>query len=242
MTFGNPGRAAPDPGATGRTAPTARISLSALELNLRAVVGGSHAPLIDVRADAWGHGVDAVAPRAIAAGAGGLLIDEAGALALEGIVDSARCTLQATGSIADAVYGLTPGFEPVMSLQGRVLSTKRLREGEGVSYGYAHRASRDTFVALVTGGYAQGVVRALGDSASVTIAGRRHPIVGRVAMDVCVVDVGPDGPVTRGDDVVFFGDPSTGSPAIAEWSAATGLTGGELVTAVGLRNAREYAP
>jgi alanine racemase len=120
-----------------------------------------------------------------------------------------------------------------------VLTVKPLRAGEGVSYGYTHRAPRDTSVALVTGGYAQGIVRALGNQVSVTIAGRRHPIVGRVAMDVCVVDVGAT-PVAPRADVVYFGDPAEGEPSLDEWAEATGLTIRELATAVGLRAVREH--
>jgi alanine racemase len=54
------------------------------------------------------------------------------------------------------------------------------------------------------------------------------------------VDVGADTAVERGDDVVFFGDPGDGAPALSEWTAASGLTAAELVTAVGLRSDREY--
>ena len=241
MTVGIPGRAAPPAGSPRRTAPTARISLTAFEVNLRAVLAATGTALIDLRADAWGHGAGHVARSAVAAGAERFLIDEADAAALARIVDPRRLELVGTSTAPEAVYGLTPGFEPVLSLHGRVLSLKPLRAGEGVSYGYTHRATRDTRIALVTGGYAQGVVRALGNAASVRIAGERHPIVGRVAMDVCVVDVGPGSDVRRGDDVVFFGADGRASPTLAEWSAATGLTAAELVTAVGLRNGREYA-
>ncbi|HYI51327.1 MAG TPA: alanine racemase C-terminal domain-containing protein [Microbacterium sp.] len=240
MTLGIPGRAAPGSAAPGRTALTARISLSALKVNLRAVLATTRTGLIDLRADAWGHGVEVVARSAVSAGADRLLIDEADAAALAGIVDPARLGLAGSSTSPEAVYGLTAGFEPVLSLRGRVLSLKSLKEGEGVSYGYTHRAAHDTRVALVTGGYAQGVVRALGNAASVQIAGERHPIVGRVAMDVCVVDVGPGDHVQRGAEVVFFGGEGPTSPSLAEWSAATGMTAAELVTAVGLRNAREY--
>lgn len=218
------------------------ISLPALGVNLRAVIAARAGAVIDLRADAWGHGADAVARAAVAAGADRLLIDEADAAALARVVDPGRLQLTGTGTSPEAVYGLTAGFEPVLSLRGRVLSLKRLKAGEGVSYGYTHRAPRDTRVALVTGGYAQGVVRALGNAASVRVAGQRHPIIGRVAMDVCVVDVGPEAAVRRGDDVVFFGAGDADAPSLSEWSDATGLTAAELVTAVGLRNAREYVP
>ena len=59
-------------------------------------------------------------------------------------------------------------------------------------------------------------------------------------MDVCVVDIGDRQPSHRGDEVMFFGGPAAGEPGIGEWAAATGMTPGELVTAVGLRNPREY--
>jgi alanine racemase len=124
-----------------------------------------------------------------------------------------------------------------MTLEGTVLSTKALRTGEGVSYGYLHRATADTRIALVTGGYAQGVVRALGGRATVLIAGQRLPIVGRVAMDVCVVDVGDAG-IPRGATVTFFG--GAGASSVAAWASATGLSAAEILTAVGLNATREW--
>lgn len=240
VTFGIPGRPAPGSGRPGRTAPTAVISRSALDLNLRAVIGSTRGAVIDVRADAWGHGALLVASQAVAAGAARILVDEHARAALADEVDPALFSTTAEATAAEAVYGLSTGFTPVLSLRGSVLSVKELRAGEGVSYGYTYRAPADTVVALITGGYAQGVVRSLGNAASVLIAGERHPIVGRVAMDVCVVEVGSRNAARRGDEVVYFGDRSTGSPTLAQWSAASGLTSAELVTAIGLRNDREY--
>lgn len=239
MTFGIPERAASGSVARERTAPLARISRSALSLNLRAVLSSTSRGVVDARADAWGHGLALVADTALQAGAAALLVDQEGAAALAGSVDPANLTFEGATASPDAVYGLTAGFTPVMSLHGTVLSLKRLRAGEGVSYGYTHRAPRDTVIALVTGGYAQGVVRSLGNAVTVRLARERHPIIGRVAMDVCVVDVGADPAAERGDEVVFFGDPAHGDPALSEWTAASGLTGAELVTAVGLRSERE---
>lgn len=178
--------------------------------------------MVGMPADAYGHGFVDIAR--VLAGAGLTVADAE--------VESAH---------AEALLGLTPGFRPVMRLSGSVLAVKSLRAGEGVSYGYTHRASRDTSIALVVGGYAQGIVRALGNRVSVSIGGERHPIVGRVAMDVCVVDIG-DRPAHRRDDVVFFGDAEAGEPSLAEWAAATRLTALELVTAVGLRAVRENRP
>ena len=146
--------------------------------------------------------------------------------------------LDATALDASTLFGL-PGSNalPVMSLRGRALGTKALLRGEGVSYGYTHRAPHDTTVALVTGGYAQGVVRSLGNAVTVAIDGRRHRIVGRVAMDVCVVDVG-EADVARGAEVVFFGDPAEGHPSLEEWTDATGWSAAEIVAAIGVRAER----
>ncbi|HWI32009.1 MAG TPA: alanine racemase C-terminal domain-containing protein [Microbacterium sp.] len=240
MTSGIPGRPAPA-GSPKRSTPAARISRAALATNLEAVLAGIDGGVIDVRADAWGHGSPFVARAARDAGAAGVLADESGVAALRGVVEPALVVTSGPAIDPNAVFGLSGATLPVLSLHGWVLSLKTLRAGEGVSYGYTHRASRDTTVALVTGGYAQGIVRALGNAASVAIDGRRHPIVGRVAMDVCVVDVG-ESRVARGDEVAFFGDPRTGMPGIGEWVAATGMTAGELAAAVGLRAAREFVP
>jgi alanine racemase len=142
------------------------------------------------------------------------------------------------------LYGL-PGAQttPAMRLVGRVVSTKPLRAGEAVSYGYLHRASSDTTVALVTGGYAQGIVRALGNSAHVEIDGVRRPIVGRVAMDVCVVDLQDSAAdVTAGADVAYFGGTGVVRDALADWSRITGFGIAELITVAGRKAVREWMP
>lgn len=191
-----------------------------------------------LEADAWGHGVELVRDVLTTVGL------EARTPHVEpAAADSAPIAAQSDTLSAAALLGL-PGAHPAvpaLRLTGTVLSVKDLREGEGVSYGYAYRASADTRVALVTGGYAQGIVRALGGAVDVAIAGERHPIVGRVAMDVCVVDI-TDAAVRRGDEVLFLGDPAEGEPSLADWVRETGLTAGELVTMVGLRAGREETP
>jgi alanine racemase len=192
-----------------------------------------YAPSI-LDADAWGHGEELVAAVLVEAGLAPDPADSADAAAGDVAVPGARRSLS-----APRLFGL-PGSDgtPALRLTGTVLSVKDLRRGEGVSYGYAYRAPVDTRVALVTGGYAQGIVRALGGSADVMIAGMRHPIVGRVAMDVCVVEIG-NSQVERGDEALFLGDASKGEPSLADWLAPTGLSAGELITMVGLRALRE---
>lgn len=225
-----------------RSAPAVRIDHRALRANVESLLLRTDGEwsVADLRHDARGHGVGPVARTLLALGVDGFLVDEAVVDSLS--VELPAAALSATGERtldpAD-VFGL-PGSDgiPVMRLTGSVLTVKDLRAGEGVSYGFTHRAPADTRVALVTGGYAQGIVRALGDHVAVRIGDVLRPVIGRVAMDVCVVDLGGVD-AARGDGVVFFGgDP--GDPPLSEWVAHTGLTAEELVTAVGLRVRREH--
>lgn len=231
------------PGSGPRSAPVARISRSALSENARAArARGIHSfsrSIFD--ADAWGHGAELVRSVLTAEG-----------LALEPTAPVVTTTAPGTPPTFARADGLSPAdlfglpgaaahTRPALRLTGTVLSVKDLRAGEGVSYGYAFRASADTRVALVTGGYAQGIVRALGGAVEVSIAGERHPIVGRVAMDVCVVEI-RDAVVRRGDEALFLGDPAAGEPSLGDWVRATGLFPSELITTIGLRSIREEAP
>jgi alanine racemase len=203
--------------------PVARVSVGALRGNLAAarrsgITGVDPAVL---HADGWGHGEVVVA----------------NAVADSGLPWGGPDT--PTVLTGDALFGLTTG-SAVMTLVGTVISTKTLRTGEGVSYGYTFRAASDTRIALVTGGYGQGVVRSLGNAVAVRVAARDAPIIGRVAMDVCVVDIGAIAdPVEPGDGVVFFGDRAAGHPVLSSWAGATGLTAAELVAAAGLHARRE---
>ena len=231
----------PAPGSEPRSSPVARVSRTALTANARAAWDRgirSFAPSI-LEADAWGHGATLV--REVLDGQG-FAAREASAERAPSSDDSPVPVRSRTLS-ASSLFGL-PGAEsparPVLRLTGTVLSLKDLRVGEGVSYGYAYRAATDTRIALVTGGYAQGIVRALGGAVDVAIAGERHPIVGRVAMDVCVVEIA-DAAVQRGDEVLFLGDPAQGEPSLEDWVRASGLRDAELITAVGLRAIREEA-
>ncbi|MCC2034087.1 alanine racemase [Microbacterium allomyrinae] len=145
--------------------------------------------------------------------------------------------------IGIGIYGLSPfadrssadlGLRPAMTLHGAVAAVRRVPAGKGVSYGYAYRADRDTTLALVPLGYADGVPRQASGAGPVLIGGRRHTVAGRIAMDQFVVDVG-DTPVAVGDEVVLFGDPTLGAPAASDWADAAGTIDYEIVTRIGPR-------
>ena len=146
------------------------------------------------------------------------------------------------------IYGLSPfadrsssdlGLRPAMTLRAAVAAVRRVPAGQGVSYGYDYRAARETTLALVPLGYADGVPRAASGSGPVTIGGRRFAVAGRIAMDQFVVDVG-DHPVAVGDEAVLLGDPTLGVPAADEWADAAGTINYEIVTRVGPRVPRRW--
>lgn len=133
-----------------------------------------------------------------------------------------------------AMYGLNPlpyqeDLHPVMTFRSSVALTKRIPAGESVSYGQTWTAGRDTNLALVPAGYADGVPRLLSGRMDVWLAGRRRPVVGRVCMDQIVVDCGDD-TVPVGEEVVLFGQGDHGEPTATEWANTIGTIDYEIVT------------
>jgi len=149
-----------------------------------------------------------------------------------------------------AVYGIDPSPElagalplrPALRLRSEVSFVKRVEAGEGVSYGLHHTFARDTTVATVPIGYADGVRRRLGLlHQEVLIGGRRRPVVGVVTMDQLMVDCGED-PVAVGDEVVLLGAQGDEEIRATEWAAALGTIGYEITCALGPRVPRHHHP
>jgi alanine racemase len=142
-----------------------------------------------------------------------------------------------------AAYGLSPvpgefGLVPAMTLRAAVASVKRVAAGEGVSYGHAYTTERETTLALVPLGYADGIPRSATNVGPVSINGSRFTVSGRVCMDQFVVDVG-DLPVAAGDAAVLFGA-GDGEPRAQDWADAVGTIHYEIVTRIGPRVVRTY--
>ena len=150
--------------------------------------------------------------------------------------------------IGVALYGLDPfsanrgseyGLIPAMTAVSKVAQIKRVPAGHGVSYNYLHRTTRETNLALVPVGYAEGLPRAATGKAEVSIGGKRYPILSQIAMDQFVLDIGDD-PIQVGDEVVIFGDGATGVPSADDLANASGTINYEIVTRMGGRFQREY--
>jgi alanine racemase len=145
-----------------------------------------------------------------------------------------------------AVYGLSPvpdqggfGLIPAMTLRSHLANVKRVGAGEGVSYGHQYLTERETTVALIPLGYADGIPRAATNVGPIAINGRRYTISGRVCMDQFVVDVG-DAEVGAGDEVVLFGPGNHGEPNAQDWADVLDTIHYEIVTRIGSRVPRTY--
>ncbi|MGB8859572.1 MAG: alanine racemase [Ilumatobacteraceae bacterium] len=140
-----------------------------------------------------------------------------------------------------AVYGISPGpgvdhlcggLVPALSLHARVAHVKRVQAGDAVSYGLRHTFERDTTVATLPLGYADGVPRRLhAVGGSVLIGGHHRPIVGVVTMDQLMVDCGDD-VVAPGDEAVLIGAQGAQSITAAEWADALDTIAYEIVCGI----------
>lgn len=147
-----------------------------------------------------------------------------------------------------AMYGLNPipargdlGLIPSMTLKAPVASVKPVPAGAGVSYGHTWVSTRDTTVALIPVGYADGVFRALGGRIEVLINGTRYRSIGRVCMDQFVVDLGPGhSDVNAGDDAILFGPGCSGEQTAQDWADLLGTINYEVVTSPRGRVVRSY--
>ena len=151
-----------------------------------------------------------------------------------------------------AMYGLSPdvktlgdssslGLKPAMQLRAKLHLVKTVPANSPVGYGATAFTTAETILGVVAMGYADGIPR-IAQGAGVFIDGKRAPIIGRVSMDQFVVDLGADSKAATGDWVIIFGDGSTGEYTADDWGAASGSINYEIITRIGPRVPRIYAP
>lgn len=142
------------------------------------------------------------------------------------------------------MYGLYPSDEvnhkildlqPVMSLKSRIVHLKKVGPGFKVSYGSTYVTDKDTMIATIPAGYADGISRLLSSNGFMLVRGRRAPIIGRVCMDLTMIDVtGIDG-VAVHDEVVIIGRQGGEEISADEIAARTGTINYEVVTSLAPR-------
>lgn len=151
-----------------------------------------------------------------------------------------------------ALYGLSPdinnvgassalGVRPAMILKAKLNLVKEVPAGVSVGYGGTAITNSETKLGIISLGYADGIPRNTDSSAGVFVAGARAPIIGRVSMDQFVVDLGLACSAKTGDEVIVFGDGSSGEYTVDEWAKAAGTINYEIITRIGPRVPRIYS-
>jgi len=130
-------------------------------------------------------------------------------------------------------------LKQVMTLKTHVGLLRRIKKGNSISYGRRFTADKDTTVAVLPIGYADGIHRAMTNNADVLINGKLYPVVGTVTMDQIMVNVGDD-PVSIGDKAVFWGDTPQGSLQATEVAHRIGTISYELCCSITKRVPRVY--
>ncbi|MCE5312241.1 MAG: alanine racemase [Nitrospiraceae bacterium] len=147
------------------------------------------------------------------------------------------------------LYGYSPfesngtGLIPVMKASVKVHSVRRVKSGTPISYGRTFIAKRDSVIAVVGIGYADGYRRSFSNNADVLINGRRAPVAGRICMDLCMADVTDivrDSDVAEGDEVVIIGRQGEEFISADELAAKAGTISYEVLTSIGSRAARNH--
>jgi alanine racemase len=156
-----------------------------------------------------------------------------------------------------ALYGYNPSHElhtplrltPVLSLTTSIISLRRLPKGEAVSYGCRFITDRETTIATIPIGYADGFRRGLTGKAHVIIGNKTFPVVGTICMDQCMVDIG-DEAFSVGEHVILLGSAETpdgvaeGNPksriTADDWADSLSTISYEICTGITSRVPREY--
>lgn len=133
-----------------------------------------------------------------------------------------------------------PSLRPVMSVRSRVILLKRVHAGETLGYGCTYEAAREMVVATVPVGYADGYVRALSNRGRVAVRGKLAPVVGRVSMDLTIVDVTDVEGVEVGERVTLMGVDGALSIPAEDIARTAGTISYEITCGVSSRVPRRY--
>ncbi|OCA95310.1 alanine racemase [Actinobaculum suis] len=146
------------------------------------------------------------------------------------------------------LYGISPnpqvataaelGLQAVMTLRSRIIGARITESTTGVSYGGTQTVPAGTHLGIVPLGYGDGIPRAASNRGQVLVRGHRCPIIGRVCMDQFVIQLPPS--ARPGDEVIIFGDESTGAPTTDNWGEWSDSIGYEIPTRIGPRVPRVY--
>ncbi|WP_312352985.1 alanine racemase, partial [Aminipila sp.] len=147
------------------------------------------------------------------------------------------------------LYGCYPSDEvdrnqlsikPVMSVKANIVHLKKVEKGFSVGYGRKFIAERESLIATIALGYADGYPRPYSSQAKVLVNGVIAPIAGNICMDQCMIDVTDVPNVKVGDEVIIMGSDGKNTILADDIARATGTINYEIVCAFGQRLPKVY--
>jgi alanine racemase len=148
------------------------------------------------------------------------------------------------------IYGHYPSEEvdktkldlkPAMELKAVITHLSEKEKGIRVSYGGTYQTHKElTKIATVPIGYADGYLRSLSNNADMIAGGKRVPVIGRICMDQCMIDVTGVNNITVGDEVIIFGKRGDEEITVTELAANMGTINYEILCVIGRRIPRVY--
>ncbi len=154
-----------------------------------------------------------------------------------------RLNMVRPGALVYGLRGFHKGYIEVtqaMAFKTRISQLRRIKAGEGVGYDYLWRAGRDSVIATLPFGYADGYPRNMRDKGYVTIRGVKCPLVGVLCMDQCMADVTDVPSAAEGDEAVIYGSGRDNTMDIPEAASLAGTNKNEIVARLTARPPRVY--
>lgn len=156
------------------------------------------------------------------------------------LYDAVRPGLMLYGARPGPAVGAGVDLRPVLSLTTRILLLKRVPPGTPISYGRTFVTRRESLIAVLPIGYADGYPRALSNAGRVLVRGRAAPVVGRVCMDLTMVDATDVPDAAEGDEAVVIGAQGAAAITVEEVAAGAGTIAYEILCGIGPRVPRRY--
>ncbi len=147
------------------------------------------------------------------------------------------------------IYGLYPSEDinrekldliPAMTVKAKITRIEELPENTPVSYGATYRTTKKTKLATVPIGYADGYLRCLSGTAFMSVSGVSVPVVGRICMDQCMIDVSAVNNINVGDEVIVFGNGGDSAPTVETLAKNAGTVPHEILSLTGNRTPRVF--
>ncbi len=144
------------------------------------------------------------------------------------------------GHYPDPTTPRTIALLPGMSLLTRLSFLKKVARGTSIGYGRTWVAGQDTWIGTLPAGYADGFNRLFSNRGRALLHGRSYPVVGRVCMDQCMIDLGPETEAVPGDEVVLMGRSGNEEITAQEWADVLGTITYEVTCQINARVQRVF--